>query len=1289
MYTIKAIVDGKEYLLHDPLKNLFTKDAYYIVGDNINGQAEFTVYPDNPNYIHVRKLVTDIEILKDGIPKFHGRVLYDNESFSGAKKVFVEGELAYFCDSIQRPKKYQNISLSGYLQDIIANHNAQVEQRKQFVLGRVTVQDSNDNIYRYSNYENTRTVLKEKLVDRLGGHLVVRHENGQRILDYLDDATFYKRNNQKIEFGKNLLDFSKNMDASDVATCIIPLGKKLDPEEQDESLGVIKEQRINIRDVNGGVDYVTDDNAVREYGKIYKTVIFDDISVPATLVSKGKEWLKSVQFEKLVLEVKAIDLNLTDEAYQAFEIGDMVQCVSKPNGLDKEIPLTQKKTYLTNFAKNTITLGDETRNKTYTSSNRQESAQMEQEIQQIPSKSEILEEALKNAQDLINGASKAGHAIHEPNEFIVADDKDYKNKARNLWRWGMGGLAHYSQGYSGPIDGIALTMDGKINGKMILANSIVAQSIDIGYRTEVQNAITDAENSANEYTDNKQKLMKEQIETQISNAENKIVLSASSLKEYVSRKNYVANGEQETLSIGSFNVSGTYYASVSIAEYLHMKCIKIAWNTSGTVSLIQNLGSLESGDYTNVCDVAYESGKRPSYVQIGFSGNQSTVYLDSFSAGEFRVVKKSVNITQASKSIAISAYGTAGTVLYITNIRCLRDITEVIDSTKATLVTEINKVTAAVNTKFEDYATRTETTSLIQAAESRINLNVSQNYATKNQLNGLVTESQMNSAIQLSEKKIDMSVSQKYATKDQVSGLVTESEMNSAIRVASDNINLSVSKKVGKDEIISVINQSAESVKIKAKYIELTGNVSISALTTDALNTIKGYSNQALADAKNYTEQQLNSVKSDAGNLLKGSNLTQTDVTKYWDTSGDLYYNQSDPLGGKNAVKLDAPLFTSGSGPGDYFLSAKYNGNNPITAPAVYEARVWLKSDFNTTIKISLNRTTFDCNVTTQWKQYRFMLDVKTPDTHGWQNFTIGGWSSITDGDTIYIYKPEVIISYSPTDILNLLTNNGAMDGLFIRNNKIYMKGSYIDVNDLKALNATIGGFSIGSSGIYKGCTSITSTGQGVYVGTNGIRLYVDNDVNLTFDMAKRKMTLSGVQIEFKKNVNAGRAVMDGRDGTVTCRYGLHVYTKREDELFTDGTRMDESEFVVKGLPHITSGTMLVRESQSARICTASSSSKRYKNHVANMTVNEAEKILGIPVVWFKYIEGYLAKEDRFAGKAVPGFYAEDVFKNFPEAANLNEDGSVEDWNYRMLIPAMMKLIQELYKRTGGITKNE
>ena len=71
---------------------------------------------------------------------------------------------------------------------------------------------------------------------------------------------------------------------------------------------------------------------------------------------------------------------------------------------------------------------------------------------------------------------------------------------------------------------------------------------------------------------------------------------------------------------------------------------------------------------------------------------------------------------------------------------------------------------------------------------------------------------------------------------------------------------------------------------------------------------------------------------------------------------------------------------------------------------------------------------------------------------------------------------------------------------------------------------------------------------------------------------------------------------------------------------------------------------------------------------------------LNIPVVWFKYKNGYLAEGDRFVGKPIPGFYAEDVYDAIPEAAIL-QDGKVEDWNYRVLIPIMMKLIQNLYQK--------
>lgn len=83
MYIVKAVVDGKEYTLHDPSKNLYVGDGYFETGDNINGQAEFTVYPSHPYYEKVKKLTTDIIFYRDSQPEFYGRVLYDDEDFSG------------------------------------------------------------------------------------------------------------------------------------------------------------------------------------------------------------------------------------------------------------------------------------------------------------------------------------------------------------------------------------------------------------------------------------------------------------------------------------------------------------------------------------------------------------------------------------------------------------------------------------------------------------------------------------------------------------------------------------------------------------------------------------------------------------------------------------------------------------------------------------------------------------------------------------------------------------------------------------------------------------------------------------------------------------------------------------------------------------------------------------------------------------------------------------------------------------------------------------------------------
>ena len=218
-----------------------------------------------------------------------------------------------------------------------------------------------------------------------------------------------------------------------------------------------------------------------------------------------------------------------------------------------------------------------------------------------------------------------------------------------------------------------------------------------------------------------------------------------------------------------------------------------------------------------------------------------------------------------------------------------------------------------------------------------------------------------------------------------------------------------------------------------------------------------------------------------------------------------------------------------------------------------------------------------------------------------------------------------------------MLTNNGAMDAITMNNGQLYIKGTYIVVNDLSTFNATIGGWKINTS-------SISSASGNISLLKNG-----------------------QIQIGEAKFSASGKAAI--------IKYGLSIYTDRS--TFTDGT----GEFRLYGMT-----------SNSGRVLTVSgnivgmqaSSSKRYKKHIRNMTKEEAEKILSLPVVWFQYKDGYLLEGDSLCGKDVPGFYAEDVARLFPECAAYDEEGRPEDWNYRMMIPAMMKLIQAIYKEVRG-----
>ena len=253
-------------------------------------------------------------------------------------------------------------------------------------------------------------------------------------------------------------------------------------------------------------------------------------------------------------------------------------------------------------------------------------------------------------------------------------------------------------------------------------------------------------------------------------------------------------------------------------------------------------------------------------------------------------------------------------------------------------------------------------------------------------------------------------------------------------------------------------------------------------------------------------------------------------------------------------------------------------------------------------------------------------------------------------------------------EVFNILTNGGTTQGIYLSGGKIYINAAYIgsgiisasriasssisaglitadkiSISDLRSLSATIGGITIGSQGL--------STSNGL------LRFY--NDGRIVFN--------NSVTLEAEGN-------------GMSIRTGLTIYSSSGGD-FGDGTGLIN----FRGIGSTTGGTYLVAQGNLNSIAKRSSSSKRYKDHIRDLDDEEALSILDIPVVVFKYKDGYLVKGDLLEGKPIPGFYAEDVEEVAPILCQYNLDGSVEDWNYRTMIPYMLKTMQIQQKQIDNL----
>ena len=452
-------------LMYDPrIEELALINPVVELEENKAGSFSFKMPPEHPLYSSVKRRKSVMQVYQDDELIFSGMCIEVKEDFYKRKDIYCEGELSYLNDSVQRPNRYQDVSVRGLLEAYILNHNAQVEEEKRFTVGMVTVTDNNNSLYRYTNMNSTMQELKEDLVDDLGGYFRIRHKDGVKYIDYLADSM--NTNSQVIRLGENLIDFNSNIDSSEIATAIIPLGNLLE-EEIVEGL----QTRLTIEEVNDGKDYVYSPEAVENFGWIYKTVTWDGVTVPSILKSKGQKYLSDIQFENMVIEAKAIDLHIVDHETERFKLSDQIRVVSKPHGLDRYFRLTKQTINICSPENDTITLGKEER-LSLSAKTASANEEIKKAIEKITPASNILNQAVENATQLIANAM-GGYVIKNENELLIMDTNDIET-ATKVWRWNINGLGYSSNGYNGPYK-TALTMDGRF-----VASAITCEGLEVG-----------------------------------------------------------------------------------------------------------------------------------------------------------------------------------------------------------------------------------------------------------------------------------------------------------------------------------------------------------------------------------------------------------------------------------------------------------------------------------------------------------------------------------------------------------------------------------------------------------------------------------------------------------------------------------------------------------------------------------------------------------------------------------------------------------------------------------------
>lgn len=311
--------------------------------------------------------------------------------------------------------------------------------------------------------------------------------------------------------------------------------------------------------------------------------------------------------------------------------------------------------------------------------------------------------------------------------------------------------------------------------------------------------------------------------------------------------------------------------------------------------------------------------------------------------------------------------------------------------------------------------------------------------------------------------------------------------------------------------------------------------------------------------------------------------------------------------------------------------------------------------------------------------------------------YAAGGFSQPLDSQSMAVVIDVDALTHE--EIFNLLTNDGAIKGIYKEGNQLYISFTYAKGGTLK-----LGGKNNGY-GILE-VLNRRETGWASKLDPDGLTIFKDyvNENNykcLIFDSNGIKYGVTdsagllNLEMPLLVNDNGTMTILtsdiygysdDGKTAFQffsgkTVNSGSMIVNVKSD--FYDSANFHKS-VTMSGLPWNSSASAaVVFASDMKTLNAAAASSIRYKSigNGKNIKEDELEDLYRIKVIWAKYKDGYLSEQDERYGKEMPMFIAEDIDRRFPLAVDHNEKGKAENWNYRIMIPCMYAMLKNDHEK--------